>query len=112
MAVASAHATEFLDPFTALDSDRWTVRSAGGGSVSLSGDSYAVLDSPVGGDAAFLTHTTPVDLSQSQTWLFALRRISGDPLPDLIGLWSLPSGSPPLPESGPPSTCNAAPASR
>ena len=90
--------TGFLDHFDGPDlGPQWVARVAAAGSVGLSGDSFAVVCSPGAAGAAYLQYGVPLDITASQTWLFCVRRISGDNLPALVGLWSLPDGAQPVP---------------
>jgi len=90
--------TSFLDHFDRPELGRhWVVRHAAGGTVTLSGDSFAIVRAPGAAGAAYLQYAAPLDTERPQTWLFCVRRVSGDNLPAMIALWSLPDGAEPLP---------------
>ncbi|MEM7262871.1 MAG: Ig-like domain-containing protein [Planctomycetota bacterium] len=85
-----------LDHFegTALSSE-WTAVTSNGGAVVLPDNSVVQIDAPTSNATAFIHPTNPIDPSQSQTWMFCVRRIAGDGIPDVIGLWRTPAGTTP-----------------
>ncbi len=86
----------FVDHFDTLALDsRWVAASFSGGSVTPLDGSLRV-DSPGPSATGFIRPTSPLDRTVSQRWTFSVRRIGGDNLPDLVGLWRLPAGTEPM----------------
>ncbi len=91
--LGEAPARAFFDHFSgAAIEPRWASVVSGSGSVTLTGDSSVEIMTPSSGDAAFLATNEPIDLTQTQTWLFCARNLGGGNLEDLIGLWNLQPG--------------------